>query len=233
MLLSEIVYNIKNLLAGGIESDDENLSNAQVAFMIGYYRAKLFKQDRQKGRSSREQWVQNLGQVQVQMADKNECCDIDACIIRTVNKVPRPIETDFALNLTFVGNLNGKPYIKDTHNGVYWSHANKYTGAETRWYYQNGYVYIVNPPTLMLEHINIQGIFEEPLVAESFRTCDCPNTDDCVDLDSLNFEYKMPLHYVDLIVKMVAETELRILASMPTDVSNDSLDQVSRYAGGK
>ena len=54
MLLSEIVYNIKNLIAGGLESDDENLSNAQVGFMVGYYRAKLFRQDRLKGRVSRE-----------------------------------------------------------------------------------------------------------------------------------------------------------------------------------
>lgn len=233
MLLSEIVYNIKNLLAGGIESDDENLSDAQVAFMVGYYRAKLFRQDVMKGRMIKEQWVQNLGSVPVQMADKNECCDIDACIIRTVNQVPKSIETDSSLNLTFVGNLNGRPYIKDTHNGAYWSHANKYTGSETRWYYQNGYIYIINPPSLMLSHINIQGIFEDPIRAESFRTCDCDNSDDCIDEDSLDFEYKMPLHYVDTIVKMVAQTELSILTSMPMDISNDSADQVAKYARGK
>jgi hypothetical protein len=85
----------------------------------------------------------------------------------------------------------------------------------------------------MLSHINIQGIFEDPIRAESFRTCDCDNTDDCIDEDSLDFEYKMPLHYVDTIVKMVAQTELSILTSMPMDISNDSADQVAKYARGK
>lgn len=233
MLLSEIVYNIKNLLSGGITSDDENLSNAQIAFMVGYYRARLYKQDVEKGRNSKELWIQNLGQVPLQQADKNECCDIDACILRTVNQIPKPIETSGALNLTFVGNTNGRPYQKDTHNGMYWSHANKYTGNITRWYYQNGYLYIVNPPTVMLDHINVQGIFEDPMVAQKFRTCDCPNNETCIDEDSLDFEYSMPLHYTDLIVKMVAQTEIQLLVSMPADLTNDSVDQVQQNARGK
>jgi len=118
MLLSEIVYNIKNLLAGGIESDDENLSNAQVGFMVGYYRSKLFKQEADKGRLSKERWVQNLGKVPVQMADKNECCDIDTCIMRTKEQIPLPIESNKGINLTFVGGLNGTPWQKYSQRSV-------------------------------------------------------------------------------------------------------------------
>ena len=84
----------------------------------------------------------------------------------------------------------------------------------------------------MIDFMNVQGIFEDPMLAEQFRTCDCPNDTDCLDTDELNFDYKMPLHYVDLIVKMVAETELRILTALPTDVTNDSLDQVAQLANG-
>lgn len=233
MLLSEIVYNIKNLIAGGIESDDENLSNAQVAFMVGYYRAKLIRQEKQKGRHNKEVNIQNLGRVPLIQTDKNECCDTDPCILRTALPVPKPLEDSGMLNLTFVGDIYGKPYGKETHNSAYWAHAAKYTGTETKWYYQNGYIYIVNPPSLMLDTINIQGIFEDPMVAEKFRTCDCPNEEDCVDADSLDFEYAMPLHYVDLIVKMVAETELRILTALPSDISNDGLDQVTQIANGR
>ena len=232
MLLSEIVYNIKNLIAGGIESDDENLSNAQVAFMVGYYRAKLFRQDRLKGRVSRETMIQNLGKVPLIEADKNECCDIDACIMRTATKVPKPMETYTGLNITFVGEYGGRPWDKETHNSMYWAQAAKYTGKEPKWYYQNGYIYIVNPPTRMISFMNVQGIFEDPMVAEQYRTCDCPNETACLDTETLDFEYSMPLHYVDLIVKLVAETELRILTALPTDVTNDSLDQVAQLANG-
>ena len=228
MLLSEIVYNIKNLIAGGIESDDENLSNTQVAFMVGYYRAKLVKQEQQKWKLNRQAFIQNLGKVPLIEADKNECCDIEACIVRTATKVPNPLEAVDSLNLTFVGEYGGRPWDQQNHNSMYWAQARKYTGNEPAWYYQNGYIYIVNPPTRMIKFMNVQGVFEDPMVAEKFRTCDCPaNATDCLDEDSLDFEYKMPLHYVDLIVKMVAETELRILMTLPTDVSNDGLDQVA------
>ena len=48
MLLSKIIYNIKNLYSGGIQSDDINLSDAQLAHIINYYRAKLIKQEQEK-----------------------------------------------------------------------------------------------------------------------------------------------------------------------------------------
>ena len=105
MLLSEIIYNIKNLMAGGIESDDEDLSNAQLAFIIGYYRAKLLKQDQEKGRFDKALYVQNLGKVPVQEADKNECCDIDACILRTATQIPKPLETFDSINLKAVEDM--------------------------------------------------------------------------------------------------------------------------------
>jgi hypothetical protein len=223
MLLSEIIFNIKNLIAGGIQSDDENLSNDQVAFIINYYRAKLIRQDASKGRAKMELHIQNLGHVALQQADKNECCGIEDCILRTKLQVPKPLETHGTLNITFVGTTAGKEFTKKSHNTMSWSKAAKYTGCEPFWYYQNGYLYLTNPPTAMLSTINIQGIFEDPKKAQEFRTCDCDNGESCDD--SYDFEYPMSLHNVDLLVKMIAETELRILTALGTDTTNDGLDQ--------
>lgn len=227
MLLSEIVYNIKNLIAGGIESDDENLSNEQLSFIVGYYRARLIKQDQEKGRVDKSLYVQNLGLVDLVEADKNECCEGE-CILRTKLKIPRPLETYKGLNITFVGNSDGLPYDMQKANTIFWNKSAKYTGKEPKWYYQNGYIYIINPPSDMLETINIQGIFEDPSVAEKFRVCDCEqNEGDCTSVYELDYEYPLPLHLVDTVVKLVAETELRLLSSFPTDLTNDSVDQVS------
>jgi hypothetical protein len=232
MLLSEIVYNIKNLRAGGIGSDDENVSDRQIAFWVQYYRAKLLKQDQDKGRFEIQSYVQNLGVVPLTTADKNECCEGE-CILRTELKIPKPLETYKGLNITFVGTANGKPFDKQTHNSVLWNKSAKYTGKEPKWYFQNGYIYLLNPPTKMMSEINIQGIFEDPLEAQQFRTCDCPgNDEDCSGkFPSLDFEFSLPAHHVDTIVKLVAETELRILSSFPSDTSNDSADQVSNIGG--
>lgn len=223
MLLSEIIYNIKNLMAGGIESDDQDFSNNQLAFIIRYYRARLLKQDQEKGRSSNSLYVQNLGKVPLVQADKNECCDADTCILRTATKIPIPLETFKGLNLTFIGTLNGRAFQRTYHNAVMWKKGAKWTKNDPQWYYQNGYIYIVDASSVMLSHINIQGIFEDPQEAEKFKTCDCDNDLDCYD--GFDFQYPMPTHYGDTLVKLIAETELRVLYSILPDNLNDSVDQ--------
>lgn len=235
MLLSEIIYNIDNLIAGGVRSDDENISDRQMAFIINYYRAKLIKQDQDRERLLNTMYVQNLGTVDLIQADKNECCDIDACILRTSLKIPKPLETYSKLNLTFVGTLNGRQFNRYTHNSLQWKHAAKYTAKEPAWYYQNGYIYIVDPPTEMTSVINIQGIFENPIAAQSFVTCGCEDdVENCNETFSdFEFEYPLPQHHVDTIVKMFADNELRMFMTLPADVQNDRLNQAEqRNAGG-
>jgi hypothetical protein len=213
-------------MAGGIESDDENLSDAQLAFIIGYYRSKLLKQDQEKGRFDKALYNQNLGKVPLIEADKNECGEVDVCILRTKEKIPRPLETYKGLNISFVGTVGGRPFQRHFHNSMFWAGAAKWTKNEPKWYYQNGYLYLMNPPSRMLSDINIQGIFEKPEAADEFRTCDCPdNNEDC--LRSLDVEYPLPAHHVDTVVKLIAETELRILTSIPVDTANNSINQLA------
>lgn len=238
MLASEIIYNIKNLIAGGIQSDDESISNRQLMFIIDYYRARLLKQDQEKGRFMQSLYVQNLGCVGVSQQDKNnEKCDTDEaedCILRTTLKLPKPLESHTGINITFVGNSNGKPFQHKSHNAMHWKNAAKWTGKEPAWYFQSGYVYLIDPPTKMFSNMNVQGIFESPQKAQEFRTCDCPeNNEPC--LTGFDFEYPLPLHHVDTIVKLIAQTELSVLSAIPVDNSNNSVDQLTELlsAGGK
>jgi len=225
MLLSEIIYNVKNLISGGVTSDDLNIRDSQFSFIINYYRSKLLKQDSERGRLNLDLYKQNLGKVEVIMADKNECCDIDACIIRTKHKIPTPSETGSGLNITFVGLLGGNPFQKQMHNSVMWGNHSKYTKNITKWYYRSGYLYIVNPPTNELKWINIEGVFEKPEEAVKFRTCDCPdNNEDC--FDSLDIKYPLPEYHVDTIVKMIADTELKILTGLGKDDTNNGEDEL-------
>lgn len=213
-------------MSGGTTSDDFNLSDEQIKFIVDYYRAKLLKQDQDKGRFEKSLYVQNLGSVNVSSADKNECCEGD-CILRTTFKIPKPLETYRGLNITFVGTTNGSPFSMVEHNAAFWRRAAKYTSKEPGWYYQNGYIYLINPPTKMIDTINIQGIFEDPLGAEKFKRCDCPangSTDDCSDF--MDVEYALPAHHVDTIIKLIASTEYRLLTGIISDVVNDGTDQV-------
>lgn len=232
MLASEIIYNIKNLIAGGVQSDDTNLSNRQLMFIIDYYRAKLLKQDQQKGRFTQSLYIQNLGCVPLELSDKNDNCAIDDCILQTKNKLPTPLETTHGVNITFVGTSNGTPFQMKPHNAMFWKRAAKWTGKETSWYYQAGRIKLVDPPTMMFSDMNVQGIFERPLEAVEFRSCDCPDNGlEC--FSGFDFEYPIPLHHVDIIVKLVAETELRILSSIPVDNANNSVNQLAELLNAR
>lgn len=229
MLFSEIIYNVKNLISGGVSSDDDTLNDSQFAFIINYYRSKLIKQEQEKGKFTKSLFIQNLGEVPLIQVDKNECCE-GTCILRTMNKIPIPIESNNGLNLTFVGTLGGKPFQKYTHNSTIWKHAAKWTAKEPGFYYQNGYLYIIDPPSLMIDTINIQGIFENPKEALTFRTCDCPaNGEEC--FDTYDFNYPTPTYMVDTIVKMIGDAELKLLLSLPPDISNDSLNNIENVGG--
>lgn len=52
--LNEIAYNIKNIVEGGVGSDDSNLSNRQIKHMIHVKRAELLLKYTDNGRKTSE-----------------------------------------------------------------------------------------------------------------------------------------------------------------------------------
>ena len=50
--LNEITYNIKNLVSGGVASDDSDISNRQIKFMVHYHRANLLMQYTDNGKKA-------------------------------------------------------------------------------------------------------------------------------------------------------------------------------------
>ena len=219
MLLSEIIYNIKNLRAGGLQSTGEDLSDAQYAFIINYYRAKLLKQDSDRGRQLRSQDIQDLGKIGL-IKSTDDCCDEGECNLRTRFQIPSFLEYNSSYLITFVGTVDGYPFQFSKANRVAWDKFAKYTGKLTKWSINNGYIYIINPPTTLLKWVNVKGAFEDPTIANKFKTCDCTdNGEECNT--GYNYNYPLSLDRVDLIVKMIAEVEFRILETIVQDDLND------------
>ena len=49
--IKEIVYDIKNIIRGGMQSDDEIISDRQIEFQVNSLRAQFIRQDINKKRS--------------------------------------------------------------------------------------------------------------------------------------------------------------------------------------
>lgn len=225
MLQSELIFNVKNLRAGGIQSDDENLSDRQIAFIIDYYRAKLMRQEAMKHNHLDRQDIQDLGRVDLIQADPHECgCPADGCILRTKLEIPGTLELGSGSGhaFTFVGHYGGTAFQETTWQRAPWDSYAKYTGDKPKWFIKGKYIYILNPPDPMMSYMNIQGLFENPQEAEQFRTCDCDNGVACNV--GYNFKYPLAAHLVDTVMKLVMENEVRWSTLIPTDTANDTLD---------
>ena len=49
--IKEIVYDLKNIIRGGLQSDDEMISDRQIEFQVDSLRAQYIRQDINKRRS--------------------------------------------------------------------------------------------------------------------------------------------------------------------------------------
>jgi len=221
MLLSELIYDIKNLRAGGLQSDDEDISDAQYAFIINGYRAKLLKQEQSKNKMLPTSFLQSLGKVKLVLS--TECCD-GVCALRTEKKLPKTIESrGLTDGFVYVGTYGGELTFQNTSfESKGWNKYAKYTGNKTKWYAKDDYIYIEDAPG-MLSFIELRGVFEDPLIAEEFRTCECKdNEEDC--LVGYDFKYPLPLYMRDTIFKLIMDSEFRMSVSLPPDTTNDSTD---------
>jgi hypothetical protein len=170
--------------------------------------------------------LQDLGKVDLIMADPHECnCSEDTCILRTELKIPNTLQLAARDHgITFVGMYGGMAWQETTWQAGPWTTFSKYTGEKTKWFLKGDYIYILNPEDPMLSYMNIQGLFEDPKEASEFVDCDCDDdTEDCDE--GFDFEYPIPAHMIDTLVKMVMDAELRWTTLLPEDTANNSRDE--------
>lgn len=223
--LNEIIFNIKNIVSRGRQSDDFLLSDRQVAFQVNYYRAKLLKQDLERGGNSGGNSatnIQNLGKVSLIKSDINNCCNTETCILRTELKIPDVLDSKTGEFITFVGTIDHlQPFQKTSSQYEIWNKFSQFTSKNPRWYILDNYIYIVNPPTTALKYINIQGIFNDPTEAIKFRTCDCPGNElNCSD--GFDEPYPLDTDKIDIITKLILQTEFNVLIQSQEDSKNDT-----------
>lgn len=203
MTLSQIVYNIKNLLEKGQSSDDVTLSDRQWSFIVNYYRAKIIKQNMVRGMVS-DQFKQRT----IISYDQTT----GSFLLPSM-----PIED----GITYVGTQERR-FTRIKFGAIPYSEHARVTGRFPRWYLTPNAIKLHNEKTRLLKKLQIEGVFEDP---SSVAECNNPKC-------GLDFEYPLPMNYVDMMIKMIGETELSILTSLPADITNDGLNQFEQIQGG-
>ena len=102
--IKELVYDIKNIVRGGMQSDDEIISDRQVEFQINTLRAQYIRQDLNKRRSISENIKQVIHCLDLERVSSNTCgLPSDVKVLRSIKQIPNAIETSHQDLITHVG----------------------------------------------------------------------------------------------------------------------------------
>lgn len=216
--IKEIIYNIRGQIKQA-RPDDLNISDRQLEFMVNYIREKLIVQQLQKGRSISSNIKQDLGQVPLQIVDKADgTIVVNKNILRTVNKIPHPIELDQQDLFTYVGGLDKQSgFTYKTKANARWNQYNKYASKEPLAYYSNGYMYITNCATPGLKWINIEGVFANPREVQKFKF---PTGNPCYNPDVDN--YPISGRMIDMLNEIIKTKELNVFLQIAEDSTNNA-----------
>lgn len=224
---NKLIFDILNIVRGGLQSDDEPFSENQVSFWIDNTRALLVRRDLEKSRTINPDIVQTIC-AEVIEVDGSECGCVQAgcTILRIKDKLPKTIEL-YTRNLILrVGPVvvGSTPFSFISYNQAQFSGNNKWTKRITKTFLHNGYIYIIgsNPQLSLLTHITIDAVFEYPEEASSYSDC---NDAPCYTNDSI---YPISSWMIETLKEMIIKTNFQIGLSTSTDKSNNANHDVQQ-----
>jgi hypothetical protein len=218
--IKEIVYDLKNIIRGGLQSDDEMISDRQIEFQVNSLRAQYIRQDVNKRRSISDNIKQVIHCLEVEPISGTTCgLSNDIMIVRSKEKVPNAIETSHQDLITAIGptgilstNFHMIPY-----NRAPWAGNNRYTKRMTFAFLLDSFVYITGPEAEMLEKIKVEGVWQNPRDIESYK-----KDDGSPSYDAETEEYPLSTSMLDLIKQGMLAQNLQPMIQMPTDISNNA-----------
>jgi hypothetical protein len=216
--LKEIIYNLKNIKAGGKQSDDIVLSDEQYMFMVDQYRAKRIRQDIERGKKINPNLIQSLGFLTLIKTDETDMYEIGGCdIYKTDTVIPKAIETNTINLLTYVGpDSYGMPFQRTSAGKLIWDLQSRYSKSITKWFELMDRIYVASGRSY--SGIYVDGIFESPYKVLEF-------TNQVDESDPFEFEYPISVTMLDDIYKLMSDLELRIQLMAPLDLTNDGNEQ--------
>jgi hypothetical protein len=221
---NKLVYDLVNILRGGIQSDDEIVSLRQVGFWVDNTRAELIRQDLEKKRSISDNITQSLGCVSVSLVDSSVCpCRISSgcTIMRTVERIPTTIELYNRNLLTRVGPaiIAQRAYTIVSYQRASTFGNGKYNKNEVGVFLHDGYLYLINADP-ELSYISVEGVFEEPSEAAKYFTCE---GEPCYTDDS---RYPISATMVELMKQRILATNIKFITQGFPDSNGDGDSKV-------
>jgi hypothetical protein len=226
MTENEAVFNILSKIKPYL-GDDTEVTPREVSFELANQRALLIRNELNKSRTIDPSIIQDLGCVEMELADPAECCNVSTgCkVLRTKLEIPSLIELHTDIGLTRVGPVDKtqKEFSRTTLDGAKWVGNGKYTSNEIFSYYSNNRIYLVSKVDKhkFIDYINVQGVFENPNDILPFKNCSdgssCYSSDNPYPVKSWMYTY-----IVGQLFNIYAQRY-----NLPADMMNDGHDNTA------
>jgi len=223
MTENKAIYSILDKLKPHL-TDDTDITPRHISFDLANQRALFIRNELNKGRNIDPDIIQDLGCVEMEVADTAECCDITTgCyVMRTKLEIPPTIETHKTTGITRIGSVDKtkKEFSRTTFEASKWVGNGKYNTNEIFAYKANNRIYVISKSDRpkFLTHINIRGIFENPNDVSAFTNCStgasCFSGDSKYPLKSWMYSY-IEGTILNLYMKRY---------NLPADILNDGAD---------
>lgn len=216
--LNHIVSDIKNIATSGQLQYSFRIENEQIEYWIHEIRSMLISQAIVKKENISDVWIQSISCVDLEIVDGSECCleDTGCKVLRSVKQLPPTIEYYNDNLIIRVVTNSGVVISKSNAFKASYQKYNKYVSNKPTWFLKNGYIYIKG--TLDIEHVNIYGLFENPMDLAGFTSCEGQA---CFTEDSV---YPVSLKMASDITNIVLKTKVYPFLSIPKDTSNNASD---------
>jgi hypothetical protein len=172
----------------------------QMKLVLNYKRAQFLKRLLDQHPEQKRFYMKDFN-VELTTVDKAECPITTECEVRrSVKQIPLPIRSESLFE--FVGSSDKSQaygYATPEQMALY-SRYNKYTNNVPKYFYTNGYLYILNDENVT--NVNVRGVYTDPRQLHEF-TCNgavCYTDDD---------QYDIPYDLINDMIRDVLQVELR------------------------
>ncbi len=218
-----LIFDLLAIARAGKIADDEMLTPELVGFWVDNTRARLVKQEVDKGKSINPDIIQTISCMDVSQVDSSECpgCEETGCfILRTDEQLPTTIESRGRNLITRIGPINtgGPGFSIIPYERSFWSGHNKFTKGMVRAYLRNRYVYIITDK--FLRKISVSGVFSYPEELGNYVSC---IGEACYSKSSY---YPVSSYMIEDMKRMIIDTNFRLALSVYTDSINNANGEI-------
>jgi len=213
---AHLIYDIQTIASSGSLPNEFNITEEQILYWVEQTRSNLIAQGLAKGDDINDSFIQYINCLELEQIDDSECCYAPSgCyVLRSIKQLPATIDTWEDNMIVSVSTMDGTSIPKSNPLKSKYQKYNKRTSRARSWFIKNDYLYIVND--ILLQYVNVAGIFESPSDLSNFVSCD---GDSCWTRDS---KYPITLGLATMITDIIIKTKVTPFITFPADNTNNA-----------